>query len=488
VAATGGAAGALAFPEPGWWWLAPLFLVPILLACRAAPAWGIAARHGWLAGSAFFFAAHHWAIPSVTVFVLPLSLLLGTLWAPVGALAWATLRPPLDGRRLAGALVLVPSAWVVAEVIRSWDRLGGPWVLLGASQWNNRVVLSLAALGGVWLVSFAVAALAVAITAAVSPGTAPRVRILASGAGIALVAAAGLFGTLRSTDPGPGDVRIAGVQPGVIPDPDQRFAVGEELTRSISGSDVDLVVWAESSIGFDPERRPDYVDRVTALSADLDSPVLVNLDRRPGPGGVFKTSVLVDENGVAGSYDKTRLVPFGEYIPMRRFLGWVGGLTNAAEVDRRPGDALAVVVAPDAGPDATDLRIGPLICFESAFPDLGRAHAASGVDLLVLQTATTTVEGTWAQAQHASLAAVRAVESGRPVVHAALSGVSAAFAPDGRRLAWFEGDGTYSTVVPLSQGTTPFVRFGNWVPVGSMLAIAFAAAVAGWRARRRPIG
>lgn len=492
MAVASGAAGALAFPEPGWWWWAPLFPVPILLACRSASGLREAARHAWLGGAAFFIATHHWAIPSVTIFIVPLGLLLGALWAPIGAIAWMTMRPPVTGRRLAAAVLLVPCAWVAVELVRSWDRLGGPWALLGASQWNNRPLLALAALGGVWLVSFVVAVVATAITVAVAPGTASPVRALAVGTGL-FVAVACVGGvTLRPAPTPAGGVRAAGVQPGVIRDPDRRFAASEALTRTLLGEPIDLVAWGESSIGFDPDARPDYLDRVTDLARDLSAPLLVNVDGRPAVGGIFKTSVLVGTDGALALYDKTRLVPFGEYIPMRPVLGWITRLTSAADVDRQNGDGLVTVVAAGAGPQGRELRLGPLICFESAFPDLARAHAAEGVDLIVLQTATTTVEGTWAQAQHASLAAVRAAETGRPVVHAALSGVSAVFDAEGRRLAWFEGEGVYAVDVPLVEGTTPFVRFGNWVPVTALVVLVGAGLSAltrprKWRSPAHPI-
>jgi apolipoprotein N-acyltransferase len=465
----------LAFPEPGWWWLAPLFLVPVLLVCRSAAGPWEAARHGWLAGTAFFVAAHHWAIPSVTVFVVPLALLLGGLWAPVGATAWATLRPPLTGARLAAGLALVPAAWVAGELVRSWERLGGPWVLLGASQWNNRPLLVLAALGGVWLVSLVVVAVAVALSVAVSPDSPKRIRVAALAVGAGLVVAGATYAALRPEPAVTDTVRVAGVQPGVIRDPDDRFTAGETATRALAGENVDLLVWGESSVGFDPDDRPDDLARLTDLAADLGAAMLVNVDRRPGEGGVYKTSLLVAPNGDLSRYDKTRLVPFGEYIPLRNLFGWVTALTTAAETDRRRGDRLVLLAAPRDGD--TDLRIGPLICFESAFPDLTRDHAAAGADLIVLQTATTTVEGTWAQAQHASLAAVRAVETGRPVVHVALSGVSAAFGADGRRLAWFEDEGGFVVDVPLVSGTTPYVRLGDWVAYGSVAVLVGAAVV-----------
>jgi apolipoprotein N-acyltransferase len=206
--------------------------------------------------------------------------------------------------------------------------------------------------------------------------------------------------------------------------------------------------------------------------------VLANVDaERAGEGGIYKSALLVGRDGVLGSYDKLRLVPFGEYVPLRPLLGWVTGFTDAAAVDRHRGARLAVL-------DAGGLAVGPLVCFESAFPDLARNLADRGADLVVVQTADTTFQGSWGLDQHASLSAVRAVEAGRPVLQAALSGTSAAFDARGRRLAWAPGSwrGAGTVELPLSAERTPYVRTGDVVPAACVLALAAGALVA---ARRR---
>ena len=117
-----------------------------------------------------------------------------------------------------------------------------------------------------------------------------------------------------------------------------------------------------------------------------------------------------------------------------------------------------------------------------------RHLAADGANIIVVQSATTTFQGSWAPAQHASLAAVRAVETGRSVVHATLSGVSAAFDATGRQLLWMptEHTGGYHAVVPVTDETTPFVRYGDWVPALSIVLALAALALVGAGARREP--
>jgi apolipoprotein N-acyltransferase len=380
---------ALAFPRPGWWWLALVGLAPLLLLAMAAPDGREAALRAWLGGTGFFLAVNAFLVPTVGPFMVPLAMLLAALWLPLGWLAWAL----LGGRRrpgpwrLAAAMALVPSAFVAGEAVRSWEGLGGPWGLLGSSQWNAPALLAVAALGGVWGLSFLLVAVNVAVAAAVGRGVPAATRVVAAAAAA------------------------------VLPN--------------------------------------------------------VDAERAGAGGGIYKSALLVGPAGVLGSYDKLRLVPFGEYVPLRPLLGSVTRLTDAAAVDRHRGARLAVL-------DAGELAVGPLVCFESAFPDLARNLAADGADLVVVQTADTTFQGSWGLDQHASLSAVRAVESGRPVLQAAVSGTSAAFDARGRRLAWAPGSwrGAATVELPLSGERTPYVRAGDVVPAACGLALVAGAVVA----------
>jgi apolipoprotein N-acyltransferase len=279
-------------------------------------------------------------------------------------------------------------------------------------------------------------------------------------------------------------VRVAVVQPGVIVGAQARFDRGEALTRTLAGRDVDLVVWGESSVGFDLTSRPDIAQRLAALAQDVGADVLVNVDARRADGrGISKTSVLIGPDGPVGeSYDKMRLVPFGEYIPLRSMLGWVTSVGKAAGEDRRRGDHQVIM-------DTGDLRIGPLVCFESAFPDMSRNLTDKGAQLLVAQSSTSSFQDSWAPAQHASLAALRAAESWRPMVHATLTGITAVYDARGRqigpRLATSRSAAVYD--IPPADGRSPYDRYGDWVVKLAVLLLAVAAAyeVAVRRSARR---
>ncbi len=478
-----GVVPALAFPATDVWLLGWVGLVPLLVLVVRAPSGREAAMRVWAGGVGFFVVAHHWLLPVVGPFVVVLALAFGALWIPWGWLAFRLLRGRPAPPAVAAAVLVVPSAWVVAEYLRSWEGLGGPWVLLGAALWTRPTLAALASVGGVWLLGAVLMATNVTLASAMLPGLRRSTRSVALGLALLLVAGTWAFGGLRPTPTETGTVVVAGVQPGRVERGDDRFAAHEELTRTLAGRDLDLVVWAESSVGFDLADEPAYAERLTRLSAEVGAPILVNVDARRGEGGIFKSSVLVDDTGVVDRYDKMRLVPFGEYIPLRPLLGWMSSFTPAAAEDRRRGDGLVVM-------DVDGFRIGPLVCFESAFPDLSRLLAERGADVVVLQAATTTFQGSWAQAQHASLGAIRAIESGRPVVHAAVSGVSAVFDGEGHQLTRLgnHDTGVWVAEVPLVGGQTPYVRLGDWVPVAAVLVLLAAALGAGMRAARRPGG
>ncbi|MFF4161052.1 apolipoprotein N-acyltransferase [Streptomyces sp. NPDC001678] len=475
-----GALPALAFPAPSLWWLAWVALVPWMLLVRGAPTARRAAVEGWLGGAGFLLAVHHWLLPSLHVFILVLAALLGLLWAPWGLLVRRLLGAGPGAGRVAAALLVVPSGWIGVELVRSWEYLGGPWGLLGASQWQVAPALRMASVGGVWLVGFLIVGVNTAIAALVS---APRARAVAvAGLLVCAAAVAGVWGWAPVPELA-GTVRVAVVQPGVVDgvgSVQRRFDREEKLTRELAGQRVDLVVWGESSVGQDLGSRPDLRDRLAALSRTVGADLLVNVDaRRSDRPGIFKSSVLVGPDGPTGDrYDKMRLVPFGEYVPARSLLGWATSVGKAAGEDRRRGDRQVVMRLPDTR--GRGLLVGPLVCFESAFPDMSRQLSGDGAQLLVAQSATSTFQSSWAPAQHASLAALRAAETWRPMVHATLTGVSTVADPRGRIVG--ERLGTERSAaavydVPLARGTSPYVRAGDWAVYGSLTVLALYGVV-----------
>jgi apolipoprotein N-acyltransferase len=479
-----GALVVLAFPAPNIEFLAWFGLVPGLLLMRAAPSAREAAVRAWWFGAGFIMAAHYWLAPEIGPALLLVAIVLGVLWVGVGISIWALLRSPVTPLRALAALVVVPSYWLLVEWIRSWQALGGPWALLGASQWQHPAILGLAAVGGVWLVSFAIVAANTGIVILiVSPGI--GIRALGGAAtAIAIAAGPAAFALTPTVHPA-GYVTMALVQPGVENDSRLADNASERLSAGLGSRHPGLIVWGESSIAYDLRIDHNLLKRLENLSAADRAQILVNQDSVT-PQGKSKVAVLIGPHGIVATYTKTRLVPFGEYIPFRQQLGWLTSISKAAPTNMIPGDGARVMTA--TMPGGRPLKIGVLICFEAAFPDMSRVDTVHGAQVIVYQTSDPTFQDTWALAQHASLGALRAAETGRPVVQAALTGDSTAFDSRGRLLTWLGSSQRGVALVRLGlvpdSDLTLFDRIGDTVPWTAIGITVLAALVALQHTRR----
>jgi apolipoprotein N-acyltransferase len=503
-----GALPVLAFPAANLEFLAWFGLVPGLVLIVRSPSAREGGVRAWWLGAGYLIAALYWMTPEIGPAVLLVAAVIGVLWVPLGVAAAVLLRPPFSWPRALAALVVVPSCWLLTEWLRSWQALGGPWAVYGVSQWQHPAVLALASVGGVWLISFALVLTNVAIVLVigslpgvgailrpspaapgkVAPGARlrPGLAVLGVVAGLASIGAGPLAFALTPANPAVRQVTIAMVQPGVISNATLRTDASQTLTAELSqggtlgGVRPDLIVWGESSIPDDitlPKYRG-LLSKIEALSASDGADILVNQDTTPPGKGHEKWSVLVSPAGVEGIYVKTRLVPFGEYIPFRQQLGWLTKISKAASSNMIPGTGAHLLYATDR--TGKPLPIGVLICFESAFPDMSRVDTDKGAQLIVYQSETSTFQGTWGPDQHASLGAVRAAETGRPVVQAALTGDTVAYDARGRLLAWMgqsaHGVVTVKLGLPATSAKTIYDRLGDYVP-WSALGIVVAAAL-----------
>ncbi|HWG03044.1 MAG TPA: apolipoprotein N-acyltransferase, partial [Trebonia sp.] len=314
---------------------------------------------------------------------------------------------------------------------------------------------------------------------------------VAAGAGPAAFALTPPFAPVRT-------VSVALVQPGILNNTTAQADASERLTSDLShqgafrGTKPDLIVWGESSIGEDltlPSARA-VLARIEALSARDGAEVLVSQDATLPGKGHEKWGVLVGPSGIKGIYVKTRLVPFGEYIPFRQQLGWLTVISRAAGSNMTPGTGAHLL--PAVSRSGQPLPIGVLTCFESAFPDMSRVDTDLGAQLIVYQSSTWTFQGTWGPDQHASLGALRAAETGRPVVQAALTGDSVAFDARGRQLIWLGQSGrgvtTATLALPAASARTFYDQHGDYVMWAGVAMAAAAALVMLLRRRSFPGG
>jgi apolipoprotein N-acyltransferase len=260
-----------------------------------------------------------------------------------------------------------------------------------------------------------------------------------------------------------------------VNDPAGRVDASETLTREFTAGGVlakdhpDLIVWGESSVAYDLALDHALLNGIEKLSAQDQAEIMVSQDSTiPGPdGGQEKVAVLVSPQGIQGRYVKTRLVPFGEYIPFRQQLSWLTKISKAASSNMIPGTGAHTLTVTSPTGAIKPLDVGVLVCFESAFPDMSRVETDQGAQLIVYQSATPTFQGTWGPDQQGGLAAIRAAETGRPVVQAALTGDTVAFDARGRQVAWLGQDSrgviTVTLNLPAQADKTFYDQAGDYV-------------------------
>jgi apolipoprotein N-acyltransferase len=480
VALVSGIALSLAFPESDLWWLAWISIAPLLLVA-ADRSFKRGFSLGIVYGAAFFgtllvwISIVGWIAWGVLVAVEALFIgLFGGAWAVVSA---------AYPRALVRVLA-APVLWVAAESLRAVIPVGGfTWGQLAQSQHDLPWMLRPAAVGGGWTISLLLVALNAALLEALRAARARRWPVCAGS--VAVGAASLVLPALAPSQDATGDrVRVAIVQGNVPRDfpgtfNDKQLAIlGSHAreTQALVGEGIDLVVWPESAVGLDIEREPAVADAVATAARSVGAPMIVggNLDVDDAHYKVMAFEISA-EGKVVDRYQKTHLVPFGEYVPARSFLDWIPMLEQVPE-DALPGTEGRVFgVAGGA--------VAPVISYEGDFGPLVRGRINSGGRLLVVATNTSTWERSWASAQHVAFSKVRAAENGVWVVHAAISGISAFIQPDGRVVdslpLWTAG--SMVADVSFAEDLTFYARTGEWLPIGCGLVSVALVALSGRR-------
>lgn len=481
-----GIALSFAFPEPSIAPLAWVAIAPLLVLGRGSPRKGLGL--GLAFGLGFFGALLIW-IKVVGWVAWGVLVLMEALYLGAFGAAWG-----LASRLGRGWWpVAAPVLWVTAETLReSAPVVGFPWGQLSQSQGVFPWLLQISQLGGGKTVSVVLLTVNAFVALAILASTRAR-RVLIAGAAAAVIAAmVPLTYVIPRIDGSPAagesePLRIGIVQgnasPGVVVE-DERERVRRHLnlTRTLSDENLDLVVWAESSVGIDPLVDDDVRSMIEEAAQVTKAPMIVGTNLDADNDNYKVTTLLVDESGeITDVYQKTHLVPFGEYVPAREALDWIPMLDQIPR-DAVPGDDPANFVIEGneiPGLETLQHEIGTVISFEGDFGHLVRDRVALGARLVVVATNTSTWERTWASAQHLAMSQVRAAETRVPIVHAALSGISASVNFDGtvgRQTDLYEEETLVFTTSP-SPDISIYARTGEWLPIACVLgALASLAA------------
>jgi apolipoprotein N-acyltransferase len=483
VAAASGALLSLSLPPASVWPLVLFAPVPFLWLVRGSRP-GRAALCGLVFGFVYFGALLYWIALFGELAWVSLVGMSACYTAAFGALAPALWRPE---HPILGTLGLA-ALWTVIEWVRGAFPLGGfAWGQLGSAQ-VDAPALPLASVTGVWGLSFVVlVASGLLLLAAERWWSGRRGRALWLVGAAAALALAPAAIPLPEPDGSSVDVAAIQVDVGSVQDlvgAEEDAAVARlnaERHLALGEDPPDLAVWGEGALDPGVTGDPALMAEVSEVIARVGTPTIAGAVVDDSDGRQYTSTLAFDGAGaIVDRYDKVKLVPFGEYVPLRDALDWISA-TRQIEVDRTPGAGVSLVSLPGLP------QIGTPICYENSFPAIDREMVQTGAGFLVLTINNASYDRTAASEQHLLMSRLRAVENGRWVVHAAVSGISAFVDPQGRVVGsagLFEPTTLRRTVVASSR-TTPYTRFGDWVPWASIVTVLGVFAIP--RGRRRPM-
>jgi apolipoprotein N-acyltransferase len=517
----------LSFPHPvagrvldlGWLvaWLGPACLVAGL---RDLSPWR-ALRHTFVAVWLTHSLILHWFyVVTVTYGHAPAAV--GVI-APIGAalypalitcwfgLGWAWLR-----ERGSASPFVAACLWVALEHLRGFLFTGFPWASLGYSQHENSALLGIASLAGVYGLSIAVflvgASLALLIEALRAGRGVPGQLWVAFAVALALH---GLGPLVRPVDPPGGEtIRVAVLQGNIDQGIkwsrdwyERTIRIYEDLSREAAGEGARLIVWPESAVPGAVELDEQLTYRLSRLARETEAVFVigsVGVDFGDGSDApsrrFFDSAFLIQPDGHWDArYDKSHLVPFGEYVPFRAVLGeFIEGVaTGVASSDVSPGEgprAISASLRTGTGRGAVPLgartlKLGTPVCYELLFPDLVRRFVADGAQLLLGITNDAWYGRTGAPYQFLAMTAMRSAETGTWTARAANTGVSAIIDSTGRvrdALGIFERGKVVATVPlrDLQKRPTLYVRIGDAFAHGCWGVALLAFVYTGFRARK----
>ncbi|WP_329105306.1 apolipoprotein N-acyltransferase [Streptomyces sp. NBC_01439] len=488
LAALSGVLLYLSFPPRPLWWLAPLALA-LLAGClhgrRARAGFGL----GLLAGLGY---------------LLPLLVWTGEEVGPVPWLALSTLEALLIGltglgialvSRLPAWPVFAAAVWVAGEALRARAPFGGfPWGKLAFGQADG-VFTPLAALGGTPLLSFGVALCGFGLyealrTARRHPG---RTTAALTALTVAAPIGVGLAARPLVSDAAEDGTAVVAVIQGNVPrlgldfNSQRRAVLDNHAKRTVQlAEDVragrapkpDFVVWPENSSDLDPYAEPDAHAVIDQAVKAIGVPVAIGAVVAPETGTLRNTMILWDPvKGPTATYDKRKIQPFGERIPMRSVVRLLNSDVDRVRRDFGPGKEPGVF-------DMAGSGVGMVTCFEAAFDDAVRSTVRAGAQVIAVPSNNATFGRTQMTYQQLAMDRIRAVEHSRTVLVPVTSGVSAVIRPDGKIVSqtkMFTADALVAEI-PLRSGRTPATVVG---PLPEYALLLLAAGGFGWILNRR---
>ncbi len=456
------------------------FLAPIALAVLFSQWVGTTPRqafsHGYLFGRGYFGAGVHWIYWPTGVYGAG-GFVAGALATPA-FIAFLALFPAVLGglharflpaRGTPALLLWFPVSWALLDWVRSWFLTGFPWLVTGYAQTETWL--------GAWSPVFGVFAVSW-WSAVVGGALVVLARRQDAGRGIALALLVAAWGSgfglshIRWTTETGESLSVSLVQ-GNIPQ-EKKWLTEQQmptLTTYVSATrdapPSDLIIWPETAISlFYHEVKDSVLPRLAALVEARESALLSGIIQYDFERKAYFNSVINVAQPETEWYAKRHLVPFGEYLPLRRYLGELLDILGAPLGDFQPGTHSGYWIR------AAGVTLGVSICYEDAFgAEIIRALPEAGV--LVNVSNDGWFGRSIAPAQHIQMAQMRARETERYLLRSTNTGISAIIDPTGQIVArspQYAVD-TLSGRVAVRTGLTPYARWGDWPVVTALLLL-----------------
>ncbi len=492
----------LVFPKLGFLEWLTLVPVGVFLLCEAD---SDKRRAGSMYGYGFFFfmcyyvVVFHWFINlyplefidgmttwAAVVVVLAGCLGLSALQALFGGLMFVTVRFLFRTRVLRERTALRPFAvaglWAIYEWSQNIGWWGVPWGRLPLGQSEYVVGLQTASLLGSYFITALIVAVNICVAYAVINRVAIKLMAVCASALLVFQYGAGTALYLVHTDSAE-TLTVAAVQGNISSNEKWSFSsqtrtleVYEEYTMKAAESGADVVVWPETALPYEITPTNGYGDYCSKLARRAGVTILVGGFTEDQDGNSYNSIICVLPDGSFHEtvYSKRRLVPFGEFVPMRKLFQIV--VPPLAELVMSDDDIVAgegsQVLALD------DVNIGSLICFDSIYDNLARDSVRDGAELIALSTNDSWFTDSAALYMHNAQAQLRAIENGRYVVRAANTGISTVITSKGEVIEQLEPlvDGMVISDVCVNDHRTLYSVLGN-LPVflsGMLLFLVFA--------------
>jgi apolipoprotein N-acyltransferase len=453
--------------------LSPALLIHLwLCAPRARDAVWI----GFAFGMGLFTAGVSWVYVSLSVFGgMPLPVAAFATLAYCAFLSWPLAAAGYAQHRLPGSesmrtLCVIPALWMAAELLRGWGLTGFPWLVLGYAA-TDTPLAGYAPVAGVYGTSLAIATCAgLLLRAMTGPKRALPLVLLA-----ALLGTGAALHTVEWTQPYGPPVTASLLQGNVAQetkfDPERFERTFSAYERLASGSRAKLVVLPETALPRFLDRiDPAHLAALDAIAKRNGGDLLLGVPYRTGQDSYFNSVVSL---GVSPPqiYSKSHLVPFGEFI-LPGF-GWIVNVLHVPMSEFSRGDAVQAPLA------VAGQQVAVNICYEDAFGEelIGPLPAAT---LLVNVSNMAWFGDTLAPGQHLQMARMRTIETGRAMLAATNTGMTAAIDRGGRVIAQLPQykEDRLDVEVRGYSGATPYVRLGNWPALlAAALLVALSAAL-----------